>query len=261
MSQSPAAAWQYGMGKWDAESKRITSFEPLRHFSGIEWQPRQERPDEELGWISLDALGGHCGNDADHLAIRRWTAPESGTLTISGRLWHQHEVRDGDGVRADLTSSQSGPLGEWTAFYSETKTEVGSVAVKAGDILDFAVDRGMDAICDVFEWTVELRLADGKGKITGVWNSAADFAAGSKSAETVWSYGMGRFDEGKKRIADFTPLAHWSGTQWQVGKECPDEKLRLDLSRCGWRESRRTGSEWSCPPLDSAPSRKAFHLR
>src|SRR2546430_17468027 len=31
----------------------------------------------QIGWVLLNATGGHPGNDPQHAAIRRWTAPRS----------------------------------------------------------------------------------------------------------------------------------------------------------------------------------------
>ena len=221
--QNGTAAWKYGMGRLDPETKRIVGFEPLRHFAGIEWQAGPERPDPSVGWIALDALGGHAGNDADHAAIRRWTAPQDGTLTIKGRLWHAHETHDGDGVRGYIASSRSGILGEWSAYFSEAKTDLNSVPVQAGETIDFAVDCGLHAKSDNFEWTVDFRLADAKGSPLGVWNSAADFSGGPKPGAAAWQYGVGKFDESAKRVAGFEPLRHWTGSHWQVGIERPDK--------------------------------------
>ncbi len=37
-----------------------------------------------------------------------------------------------------------------------------------------------------------------------------------------WQYGYGAFDEQTERTGDFTPLEHWTGSQWQAGPELPD---------------------------------------
>ena len=44
-------------------------------------------------------------------------------------------------------------------------------------------------------------------------------------APSVWQYGVGRFDEATKRVADFRPLPHFTGMAWQGGPKLPDSKL------------------------------------
>jgi hypothetical protein len=41
----------------------------------------------------------------------------------------------------------------------------------------------------------------------------------------VWQYGYGEFDEATKRMKDFHPLPHFTGSAWQGGEKLPDEKL------------------------------------
>lgn len=40
-----------------------------------------------------------------------------------------------------------------------------------------------------------------------------------------WRYGFGSFDKEQNRTRDFTPLTHWTGTQWQAGSALPDPNL------------------------------------
>ncbi len=49
--------------------------------------------------------------------------------------------------------------------------------------------------------------------------------AAAAEAPTLWRYGYGEVDESAGRTRTFTPLAHWSGEQWQAGPEFPDPKL------------------------------------
>ncbi|MBC7856551.1 MAG: hypothetical protein IAF94_24230, partial [Pirellulaceae bacterium] len=133
------------------------------------------RPSEELGWVALDAIGGHAGNDADHAAVRRWVAPRDGALAITGHLRHFATIRNGDGVRARIVSSRTGPAGEWRAFYSAADTQPPNLKVEAGDTVDFSVDCGGDGACDAFEWIVDLKLVDAEQRLVGTWNSAKDF--------------------------------------------------------------------------------------
>jgi hypothetical protein len=170
---SRPASWQYGWGEFNPVSQRLEAFTPLPHFTGSAWQGGEALPDPALGWVILHAGGGHAGNDLQHAAVRRWTAPRAGVLSLSGSVSHPSE--NGDGVRARVISSRSGLAGEWTVKSSDAATAVAGLAVAAGDTLDFVVDCLGDVNSDSFGWTVELSLADEQGAVLGRWNSAADF--------------------------------------------------------------------------------------
>jgi hypothetical protein len=168
-----SAAWQFGYGAYDEAAKRVGQFAVLPHFTGSAWQGGAALPDPTLGWVVLHAAGGHAGNDQQHAAIRRWTAPEKGALAIAGKLKHPSE--NGDGVRGRVVSSRQGTLGEWPVKTRETETNVPSVEVEAGDTIDFVTDCAGDVTSDSFEWGVHLTLTAGAGSAAIAWNSAADF--------------------------------------------------------------------------------------
>jgi Protein of unknown function (DUF1553)/Protein of unknown function (DUF1549) len=42
-----------------------------------------------------------------------------------------------------------------------------------------------------------------------------------KPRETPWRYGVGEYDEATKRVKNFTPLAHFTGTAWQGAAQFP----------------------------------------
>jgi len=50
----------------------------------------------------------------------------------------------------------------------------------------------------------------------------------------AWQYGYGHFDEQQQKVVSFTPLPHWTGNQWQGGKERNDPTL-------GWAALSATG--------------------
>jgi hypothetical protein len=91
--RAEASPWQYGYGEFDAPSQRIKAFDALPHFTGEAWQGGKEWPDATLGWVQLSAEGGHAGNHLQHAAIRRWTAPVDGKISIKGELKHEHWAR------------------------------------------------------------------------------------------------------------------------------------------------------------------------
>jgi hypothetical protein len=167
----PADAWQFGYGTFDEASAR-TTFTRLPHFTGGAWQGGAALPDPKLGWVIIHAAGGHPG-DASHCAIRRFTANQKGTLSISGKLGHASAA--GDGVRGRIVSSRHGLAGQWQARHGEAVTEVTKLATEPGDTMDFVVDCIGDVNSDSFSWTVDLKLQDEQGTAVFACNSAVAF--------------------------------------------------------------------------------------
>lgn len=48
-------------------------------------------------------------------------------------------------------------------------------------------------------------------------------------AQSPWSYGAGGFDAEANRVTKFTPLPHWTGSQWQGGSNLPDATIGWTL--------------------------------
>ncbi len=165
-------AWQYGFGAYDAASRKTATFTPLPHFAGSAWQGSAALPDPKIGWVILHAAGGHAGDNPQHAAMRRWTAPRDGALSITGKL--KHPSPSGDGVRGRIVVSRLGPQGEWIVKTKDAVTDVKSLVLKAGDTVDFIVDCIENVNSDSFEWGVQLDLAGADGSKES-WNSARDF--------------------------------------------------------------------------------------
>ncbi|MEW6155956.1 MAG: PSD1 and planctomycete cytochrome C domain-containing protein [Verrucomicrobiota bacterium] len=173
------SAWQYGFGEFDETAQRVKHFEALPHFTGDAWQGGPKWPDEKLGWVQLTAEGGHAGNDLQHAAIRRWTAPQDGRISISGAIHHEHEA--GDGIRARIVSSRQGLLGAWEIHKNKKEVELKSVEVRKGDTLDFLVDIRGNLNSDMFKWAPVLKaeLAPPPGSdahYVSEWNARKEFA-------------------------------------------------------------------------------------
>jgi len=173
-------AWQYGYGQLDETAQRVKEFHLLPHFTGSAWQGGEKLPDEKVGWVMLNATGGHPGNDPQHSAIRRWTAPRDGALTISGTLKHESET--GDGVRGWVVSSQWGIVGDWTVRHGKETTASGKVEVKRGDTIDFVVGCRGGPDSDSFTWAPKIQLTsthpdtDAHATQTGDWDAKEDFS-------------------------------------------------------------------------------------
>jgi hypothetical protein len=176
-------AWQYGFGEYDPTSKRVKTFQKLSHFTGSAWQGGIEWPDVKLGWVQLTADGGHPGNDLEHAAIRRWTAPRDMTVSVSGRIRHAHDA--GDGVVAMIVSSRDGLLASFTLHDRKADSTVEPVAVKQGDTLDFYVDRGADLNSDDFTWSPvikDLSASAAAGDAAKSWDAKKEFAGAPTNA-------------------------------------------------------------------------------
>jgi mono/diheme cytochrome c family protein len=176
-----AAAWQYGFGRFDEKTSRTTSFMGLPHFTGTAWQGGPTYPDVRLGWLQLTAGGGHPGNDLDHAAIRRWTAPCDLKIRIRSSL--VHEPRQGEGVRGFVVSSRQGLLAKATVHRGQAELNVDSLAVKAGDTIDFLVDIGNKLSYNQFLWQATISSLDDS---TVTFDSQRDFAGANAERLDAW---------------------------------------------------------------------------
>ena len=170
-----APIWQYGYGAGAAD------FHALPSFTGLAWQGGAKLPDAALGWCQLTAAGGHAGNDGAHAVVRRWTAPQAGSVVISGTLGHHSP--GGDGVRGRIVSSKRGELASWQVARLDAETKISGLAVEAGETLDFVVDCRADNNSDSFSWAPTVKLGDEE------FNSHAAFsgpAAQPPPVMTAW---------------------------------------------------------------------------
>jgi hypothetical protein len=175
--QPEKQTWQYGYGSYDETTKRTKEFHRLPHFTKYAWQGGPELPDPKLGWVVLNADGGHPGNDPQHAAIRRWNAPRDGMISIQGTL--EHALDKGNGIRSRIVSSRKGLLGQWTAFNSKTNIALPKFEVKAGDTIDFITDCRDDVGFDSFIWAPTIKYS-GKNKAgdeKAEFSAKADFGA------------------------------------------------------------------------------------
>jgi hypothetical protein len=171
-------AWQYGYGKlFEAEGR--VEFHALPHFTGAAWQGGPLFPDAKLGWAQLTAAGGHPGNDLDHAAIRRWTAPRAATVSIKSTAMHQ--VAPGDGIRCWIVSNRHGVLASATLHNRQQSLDVAKLDVETGDTIDFIVDINANLNSDQYLWSAEiaepspLGSGQGEGGEAVAWNSQRDF--------------------------------------------------------------------------------------
>jgi hypothetical protein len=168
--------WQYGVGEVDDATQKVKTFTPFPHYTGRAWQGGPGLPDGTFGWAFLTAQGGHAGNDLKHATIRRWTAPNDGTVTVSGTVAHQ--TKTGNGVRARLISSRGGELATWKLTRLEAESKLKGLEVKKDDTLDFVVDFNGEITDDEFVWAPLIQMKSASAANDGQlveWNAASQF--------------------------------------------------------------------------------------
>jgi hypothetical protein len=179
---TPASAWRYGFGEFDAAAGRIKSFTPFTYFDES-WQAAPTLPDPIGGSARLRAAGGQPGEDSQHAVIRRWVSPVAGKIDIDGSLAHdQTDLPTGDGVRARIVSSRSGELASWIVNGSGAEAALTGIPVEIGDTIDFIVDGRADTENDAFTWAPKIRL-EGADK---EWSASADFRGPAAQPLSVW---------------------------------------------------------------------------
>jgi mono/diheme cytochrome c family protein len=161
--------WSYGYGSFDEAAKRVASFTPFSTFKNNVYQAHAEMPHASVGWVQLTPTGGHTGKDAQHAAIRRWTAPQYGVVLIKGKA--SHPSPNGDGVELRIVSSRAGLLGAWTVQNSQAETIVEKVEVKRGDTIDFITSCRANDNSDSFGWSAAIVTSDNKNS----WDSTTGF--------------------------------------------------------------------------------------
>ncbi len=170
--------WQYGYGGYDEKTNRAT-FAPFKVFKEGAYRFADEFPSSSVaGYASLNQNGGHPGRDIAHGVIRRWIAPQDGTVSVSGNANHGNDK--GDGVELRLVSSRDGNLGRWVVFNGMAKTEVPNIKVKKGDTLDFIAASGANDGYDSFEWLVSITLDNGP-----TFDAQTQFSGPEKAVATV----------------------------------------------------------------------------
>ena len=162
--------WSYGYGKINEDTQTVSSFTPYTHWHNSTIWGGKNRPDSKIGYSQLSASGGHTGSSR-YSPIRRWQAPQSGKVSVTGELDHPSPI--GDGVRARIISSNE-LRGKWIVHQSKLKTLCGEFKVEKGDFIDLAVDSQGNVNNDTFTWTVTVSLTDKEG-LTQTWNSNAEF--------------------------------------------------------------------------------------
>ncbi|KAA5539928.1 DUF1553 domain-containing protein [Roseiconus nitratireducens] len=155
----PRSAWRYGTTTVNEESA-VTDFQPLKTFSGSQWQDTDEFPSKgELSYASLGLENGHPGGQ--HAVVRRWIAPADGRVTISGMVGHRN--KQGDGVELAIWI---GGERVWRENQKSNNRPFSRIRgkVAAGQTVDFVVSPRQTPSFDSFflRCQVSLRSNDGE---------------------------------------------------------------------------------------------------
>jgi hypothetical protein len=129
----------------------LAEFAALPFFNGTQFQGGVGLPDAKLGWVFLNAGGGHPGNDLQHAAVIRWTAPDDMIVSVSGTLGHNQEP--GDGVRGQIFAAGRRIAGPFILHQNSIATDVESISLAKGETIDFVVDIHGGLSYDSFSWS------------------------------------------------------------------------------------------------------------
>ncbi|MBI5802161.1 MAG: PSD1 domain-containing protein [Verrucomicrobia bacterium] len=168
--------WQYGYGQYNPRTGQVGFFKMPVYTNAPAARGMNNNMDMAGGQnghyeagprmpgVQLTRDGGTPGAVA---VIRRFTAPQDGSLSIDGRLALPGGTKKapavGDGVTGYIKHSRTGQIGTY-ALSATTRgmpTKVPKVDVRKGDTIDFIVDSGGrgNAVGDAFTWAPVLALA------------------------------------------------------------------------------------------------------
>lgn len=182
LPELPLPVWEYGYGSVDDATGTLASYTKFTHWDGTRWQVGEKVPDPQAGWVFLNADGGHP-DQSNRAVIRRWIAPDSGVVTVTGKLAHGSD--SGDGVRGRVLSSRNGKLGEWVSHHTTVETPVPQFEVQKGDTIDFITDCREHHNSDSFQWGVTLKL-ERTGKVVEEFSSKSQFAGPRPTPELIF---------------------------------------------------------------------------
>jgi len=150
-------------------------------------------------WTRVGKDWHHPGTNTP--SVRRFTAPDDGRVTITGRVYKLHT--DGDGVRLSL---RHGKRTVWEAEI-DGKDDQGvepnvELDVRAGDAIRFVVHKRVEIYCDTTHWDPVITYADGRRF------QASDSFSTTRQGLGGWSYEMEAEEEpelGLPRVHSFSP--------------------------------------------------------
>ena len=189
-----SSQWEYGYGAYDQNSKKLLSFQTLPYWNGTQYQGSDRLPDPKIGWVFLDATGGHPGNDLNHVAVIRWRVPETMTVSVKGIL--KHEFAQGNGIRAHILIGDKAVIGPWHIHQTSVETNIEKISLEKNQTIDFIVDIAGQLGHDSFIWSPEITMqtvemaavskANDKHTPIRRWNYSQDFRKPEPIQITPW---------------------------------------------------------------------------
>ncbi len=177
-------SWNYGYAAID-ESQQLTDFHELSHWTGTQWQGGGAWPDASLGWVALNANGGHPGNDMQHVAVARWTAPAAMTVSCRGVL--EHDRPQGNGITGRIMLNGRRIAGPWQVHQRQVETTLENISCQEGDTIDFVVDINGDLGYDSYTWIPNIELLSSPaGEMKTAWDYHQDFRGQVVVLLTSW---------------------------------------------------------------------------
>lgn len=176
---NPRQLWSYGIGKLDAKN-RVTDFQPLEVFQNSRYQFESAYPSGgKHGYASLLAETGHTPRDTSLAVVRRFTAPVSGVVRISGQMGHRS--KQGDGVRISIIAGED-------ELYSRNNKSNNipfsnlSKRIEQGQTVDIVASAGKSDSFDSFFFRSSIQLIPKSGKAIET-NSVAHFSGPIKAKD------------------------------------------------------------------------------
>jgi hypothetical protein len=185
IDEQKCAAWQYGQGDYDEESRRVKIFKPFEWYLDGEWRNTPMPGDPRTAPAILNGKGGLTYEGKRNALIRRWVAPFDGRISISGIIEQNFEngCRKCEGVQGMVVPSRLGKTSYWTAGQNRTETTVDEIAVQRGDTVDFIADASKGGSGNGFKWVVTIKRLGGNAE---EWNSLRDFRHPSVGVIGAW---------------------------------------------------------------------------
>jgi len=166
--------WSYGYGRLDVKSNQLSGFTKLSYVKEGQYQGGEQLPDAKIGWVFLNATGGHPGNNLEHVAVIRWIAPANMTVSLNGTL--KHGLKQGNGIRGRILGNGKPLAGPWVLHNKSVATTLKHVAIKQGETIDFVVDINNALGFDSFTWSPEIVIESTTVKLKrDHWTYTKDF--------------------------------------------------------------------------------------
>jgi hypothetical protein len=135
--------------------------------------PQRIRGEQRQNLAGLGPQGGLTSREYN--AIRRWTAPRDGFISIDGALTQPPKA--GEQLVGQIVSSRTGLLGAYNAVPRlGTSTKLPRVMVKRGDTIDFIAFSVASGKGVPFGWAPTIKM---DGGAPSEWNAQKDFTDGS----------------------------------------------------------------------------------